>query len=86
MGAAPPSMAKAASLGQRPGCDQAHGTVAATIGPTPVRVSRSGRQARTRVVMARVCSVISASRSWMRRARARRLAATVAVSVSQAVR
>jgi hypothetical protein len=35
MGAAPPSMAKAASLGQRPGWNQAHSTMAATIGPTP---------------------------------------------------
>src|SRR4029453_15150931 len=40
MGAAPPSMAKAASLGQRPGWDQAHRTMAATIGPTPQRVLR----------------------------------------------
>jgi hypothetical protein len=85
IGAAPPSMAKAASLGQRPGWDQAHRTMAATIGPTPVRLSRSGRQARTRVVMARVCSPISMFRSWMRRATARRLAATVVVSVSQVV-
>ena len=67
MGAAPPNMAKAASVRQRPGCDQAQSTLAATIGPTPQRVSRSGRQARTRTVMARVCSAISTSRSWMRR-------------------
>jgi hypothetical protein len=83
IGAAPPSIAKAASVRQRPGCDQAQSTMAATIGPTPVRLSRSGRQARTRVVMARVCSAISVSRSWMRRASARRVAATVVVSVSQ---
>ena len=38
MGAAPPSMAKAASLEKRPGWDQAHSTMAATIGPTPQRV------------------------------------------------
>ena len=86
MGAAPPSMAKAASLGQRPGWDQAHSTMAATIGPTPHGVSRSGRQARTRVVMARVWSAISASRSWMRRANARRLAAVAASSGSQSLR
>jgi hypothetical protein len=42
IGAAPPSMAKAASLPQRPGWDQAHNTMAATIGPTPQRLSRSG--------------------------------------------
>jgi hypothetical protein len=48
IGAAPPSMAKAASLPQRPGWDQAHKTMAATIGPTPHGVSSSGRQARTR--------------------------------------
>src|SRR4029453_15373482 len=64
--------------------DQAQSTVAATIGPTPVRLSSSGRQARPRGVMARVCSAISVSRSWMRRARARRLAAVAAVSESQA--
>jgi hypothetical protein len=29
-------------LGQRPGWDQAHSTTAATIGPTPQRLSRSG--------------------------------------------
>jgi len=83
IGAAPPSMAKAASLRQRPGWDQAHSTVAATIGPTPVRVSSSGRQARTRAVMAREWSAISASRSWMRRARVRRLATVAAVSGSR---
>jgi hypothetical protein len=71
-------------LGSGQGWDQAHKTMAATIGPTPVRLSRSGRQARTRVVMAGVWSAISVFRSWMRPARARRLAATVAVSVSQA--
>jgi hypothetical protein len=86
MGAVPPSMAKAASVGQRPGWDQAHKIMAATIGPTPQRVSRSGRQARTRVVMARVCSAVSASRSWTRRARARRLATVAAVSGSRSVR
>jgi hypothetical protein len=43
-GAAPPSMAKAASLGQRPGCDQAHSTMAATIGPP--RRGLAGRAAR----------------------------------------
>jgi hypothetical protein len=52
MGAALPSMAKAASVRQRPAWDQAHNTVAATIGPTPGRVSRSGRQARTSTRMA----------------------------------
>ena len=65
--------------------DQAHSTTAATIGPTPVRLSSSGRQARTRTVMARVCSAISAFRSWMRRARGRRLATVAVVSTSQAV-
>jgi hypothetical protein len=85
MGAAPPSMAKAASVRQRPAWDQALRTMAATIGPTPVRLSRSGRQARTRVVMALVWSAISAFRSWMRRARARRLIAVAAVSTSQVV-
>jgi hypothetical protein len=35
VGAASASMAEAASLGQRPGWDQAHTTVAAPIGPTP---------------------------------------------------
>jgi hypothetical protein len=59
---------------------------AARIGPTPHRLSRSGRQARTRVVMACVWSAISASRSWMRRARARRLATVAAVSTSQVAR
>ena len=63
IGAAPPSMAKAASLGQRPGGDQAHSTVAATIGPTPQGVSSSGRHARTRTVMARVGAATSASRA-----------------------
>ena len=48
MGAAPASMAKAASLGQRPGWDQAQRTMAATIGPTPHGVRSSGCQARTR--------------------------------------
>jgi hypothetical protein len=33
IGAAPASMAKAASLPQGPGWDQAHRTMAATIGP-----------------------------------------------------
>jgi hypothetical protein len=83
MGAAPASMAKAASLAQRPGWDQAHSTMAATIGPTPQRPSRSGRQARTRVVMARVWSAISAFRSWMRRATVRKLAAVALVSTSR---
>src|SRR5215211_8831501 len=50
IGAAPPSMAKAASVRQRPAWDQALRTMAATIGPTPVRVSSSGRQARTSMV------------------------------------
>src|SRR5215218_794210 len=85
-GGSPPSMAKAASVRQRPGWDQAHRTMAATIGPTPRRLSRSGRQARTRAVMARVWSAISASRSWMRRARARRLATVAAVSGSVSAR
>src|SRR5215218_634505 len=58
----------------------------ATIGPTPVGVSSSGCQARTSAVMARVCSAISASRSWMRRARARRLATVAAVSGSVSAR
>jgi hypothetical protein len=48
-------------------------------------VSSSGRQARTRTVMARVCSATLVFRSWMRRATARRLAAVAMVSVSQAV-
>ena len=63
--------------GQRPGWDQAHSTVAATIGPIPGRVSSSGRQARTRAVLARGWSAISRSRSWMRQPRARRLATVV---------
>jgi hypothetical protein len=49
----------------------------------PVGVSSSGCQARTRAVMARVWAAASASRSWMRRARARRLAVVAMVSVSQ---
>src|SRR5215472_12159594 len=44
MGAAPASMAKAASEWIRPGWDQAHKTMAATMGPTPNWLSRSGRQ------------------------------------------
>jgi hypothetical protein len=43
-------------------------------------------QARTRAVMARVCSSTSASKSWMRRPRARRLAAVAAVSGSPSTR
>ena len=47
IGAAPASIAKAASEWMRPGWDQAHSTVAATIGPTPgwraARAARSGR-------------------------------------------
>ena len=85
MGAAPPSMAKAASERQRPAWDQAHSTDAAMMGPIPGRVSRSGRQAWTRVVMARVCWAVSWSRRWMRRARAWRLAAVAVVSVSQSL-
>jgi hypothetical protein len=56
--AAPPRIAKVASLGQRPAYDQAHSMLAATIGPTRCWRSRSGRQARTSVVMAPVCSAI----------------------------
>jgi hypothetical protein len=44
IGATPASMANAASEWIRPGWDQAHNTVAATIGPTPNASSRSGRQ------------------------------------------
>jgi hypothetical protein len=75
MGAAPPSMANAASERQRPGWDQAHSTVAATIGPAPVRVSRSGRQARTSTRMAWRWSAASAVSSRIRRAKRRSVAA-----------
>src|SRR4051794_10638929 len=51
MGATPASIANAASEWIRPGWDQAHNTVAATIGPTPNSSSRSGRQLR---MMARI--------------------------------
>lgn len=47
MGATPARLAKAASLRHRPGWDQAHKTVAATMGPMPSWSSRSGRQDRT---------------------------------------
>ena len=43
IGATPASIANAASEWIRPGWDQAHKTVAATIGPTPNSSSRSGR-------------------------------------------
>jgi hypothetical protein len=77
---------EAASLGQRPACNQVHSTLAATIGPTPCWRSRSGRQARTSVVMAPVCSAISRSSSCARRAKAGRLAAVAVVSASQSPR
>src|SRR5512132_235204 len=75
--------AKAASLaaaaGMGPGAQDDGGHDRAT----PQRLSSSGRQAWTRVVMARVWSAISRSRSWLRRARARRLAAVAMVSESK---
>ena len=85
MGAAPIEHGEggigAAAAGMGPGAQDNGGHNRAT----PVRLSRSGGQARTRVVMALVWSAISAFRSWMRRARARRLIAVAAVSTSQVV-
>ena len=82
IGAAPPSMAKAASERQRPGWDQAHRTVAATIGPTPGRVSRSGRQARTNSRMAWRWAAAWLVSSWIRRAKLRSVTAVLEVSTS----
>jgi hypothetical protein len=75
-------MANAASLRQRPVCDQAVSTIAATIGPTPHSSSRSGRQDRTMVRIARSCSSASVCRARMRRARVRSVDSAVKVSMS----
>jgi hypothetical protein len=71
--------AAAASL--RPGTqhvgghDRADAVLAQQVRPPPW----------TRVVRARMCSAISVSRSWMRRASVRRLAAVAVVSLSQSL-
>ena len=60
-------------------------TVAATIGPTPGRVSRSGRQARTSTRMAWRWSAASLVSSLIRRAKLRSVAAVLLFSTSQPV-
>ena len=56
--------------------------MAATIGPTPVSWSRSGRQERTIARMAFSCSAASASRKRTRRARSRSTVSAVMTSTS----
>src|SRR5205823_14782404 len=71
IGATPASLANAASLRHRPGCDHAHKTFAATIGPTPNWASRSGRHALMIAVIAVSCVLASVFKTWWRRARSR---------------
>lgn len=80
MGAVPASMAKAASEWIRPGWDQAHSTVAATMGPMPGCSSRSGRHDRTMARITFSCSAASAVKAWTRRAKVRSTVTVVRVS------
>ena len=83
MGAAPASIANAASERQRPGCDQAHNTVAATIGPTPNRSSNSGCHSRTMVQISVSCDWASGSSVSERRAGVRSAVAVAWLSRSR---
>ena len=65
-----------------PRCDHAQSTVAAMIGPTPGRVSRSGRSDGTNEVIVRLCSLASALSSSTRRAMLRSTLEGISVSVS----
>lgn len=60
MGLAPARAAKAASLRNRPGCDQAIRIWAAEIGPTPCSASRAGARRDAMAVIS--CSSGAASR------------------------
>jgi hypothetical protein len=66
----------------RPGWDQAHNTVAATIGPTPNSSSRSGRQPRMMAIMAFCSSRASFNIVCARRAKVRSATTVVVVSTS----
>ena len=83
MGAVPASIANAASECTRPGWDQAHRTVAATIGPTPNSSSRSGRQLRMMATIAFCSSRASFSIACARRAKVRSATTVLAVSTSR---
>ncbi len=85
MGARPASIANAASEWIRPVWDQAHNTVAATIGPTPNSSSRSGRQLRMMATIAFCSSRASFSIACARRAKVRSATTVLVVSVSQQV-
>jgi hypothetical protein len=82
MGATPASIANAASEWIRPGWDQAHNTVAATIGPTPNSSSRSGRQLRMMARIAFCSSRASFSIECARRAKVRSATTVLVVSTS----
>ena len=79
MGAAPASIANAASERQRPGCDQAHNTV----GPTPNRSSNSGCHSRTMVQISVSCDGASWARVSERRAGVRSAVAVAWLSRSR---
>ena len=66
----------------RPGWDQAHNTVAATIGPTPNSSSRSGRQPRMMTTTAFCSSRASFSIACARRAKVRSATTVLVVSTS----
>ncbi|NYI81171.1 hypothetical protein BJ988_005879 [Nocardioides panzhihuensis] len=83
IGATPASIANAASERIRPGWDQAHNTVAATIGPTPNSSSRSGRQLRMMATIAFCNSRASFNIACARRAKVRSATTVLVVSVSQ---
>ena len=83
IGATPASIANAASEWIRPGWDQAHNTVAATIGPTPNSSSRSGRQLRMMATIAFCSSRASFSIACARRAKVRSATTVLVVSMSQ---
>ena len=82
MGATPASIANAASEWIRPGWDQAHNTVAATIGPTPNSSSRSGRQLRMMATIAFCSSRASFNIACARRAKVRSATTVLVVSTS----
>jgi hypothetical protein len=78
MGAAPASMAKAASERSRPGCDQLISTWAAVTGPTPGWASSAGATTRA--------SVPSSLPSWVASAWAARARSAVARSARTVAR
>jgi hypothetical protein len=83
IGATPASIANAASEWIRARCHQAHGTVAAKIGPAPNSSSGSGREDRTMIRIAFCSSRASFSIACARRAKVRSATTVLVVSVSQ---